>query len=182
MKSPESQLCLACGLCCQGILHPYAILRPDEIDLGVNLGFSVGREGEKDVFYQPCPCYGKHRCLSYDQRPKVCVGYRCKLLRRVLTEEISFQDAFHAIEQMNRVVESLYRHNENLLDPSLALPPQISGILEQQRESVTFRRNHTALLLDIGRFHLLVGRYFALRPNESENAENTAEDDAAMQE
>ncbi|MCP4397032.1 MAG: hypothetical protein GY801_06995 [bacterium] len=170
MESPGSQLCLACGLCCRGILHAWVVLKPDEIKLAGRQGLLVNRKDDKDVFFQPCVCYVEHRCRAYDrERPSVCIGYRCKLLQRLLHEKVSLQDALHIAEQVNAIVVSIYRHGEDLIDRALALQPQLTSIFERQ-EDVEFRRAHAALLMAIVKFRLLNRRHFGGRKSKKAQA------------
>ena len=83
-----SELCISCGLCCRGILHFHGVLQPNEVEPISKLGLiCVEKEGGM-VFQLPCPCYLDARCSVYPNRPAACIGYRCKLLKRFLKNEI----------------------------------------------------------------------------------------------
>ena len=49
-----SDICTACGLCCDGTLFEYAVLKPDDIEAAKAAGLAVGEFAGKPGFAQPC--------------------------------------------------------------------------------------------------------------------------------
>ena len=77
MVNSESELCLSCGLCCDGSLFQLVKLEPGEAQSGLRL------VPAHDAFAQPCGCLTGTRCDIYDDRPAACRRFRCRLLAHV---------------------------------------------------------------------------------------------------
>ena len=77
-----SALCTACGLCCTGALHNFAVLEPEEIDFARGIGLTLRTEG-RPGFALPCPFLQNSCCTIYADRPKVCARYKCGLLENL---------------------------------------------------------------------------------------------------
>lgn len=94
MKRDGGQLCVGCGMCCDGTFHfrgdlfPGREPRPDSFYK--NETFT---EGGKSYFRMPCPHYDGTCCSIYESRFTACQSYKCKLLIRYEKGEIPFADA-----------------------------------------------------------------------------------------
>jgi hypothetical protein len=74
-----SDLCLVCGMCCDGTLGLTRVeLTPEEAE---RLRRRVPIVGLK--LRLPCAAHDGCRCTTYDDRPAGCERYRCKVLRAV---------------------------------------------------------------------------------------------------
>lgn len=87
MSSTE-QLCLACGLCCDGTLFDNVALQPgDDANRLKSLGLPVTLSRGKEPFArfpQPCAALCKDRtCRAYAHRPKQCRTYECMVFKEV---------------------------------------------------------------------------------------------------
>ena len=91
--SNGSALCLACGLCCQGVLHTYVAVslfdRPRLSQLRLKVESFAGQAG----FRLPCPLYREHRCSAYPPRLHACHAYRCDVLAQYLAGRLSLESA-----------------------------------------------------------------------------------------
>lgn len=95
-----SSLCLACGLCCQGVLHNHAVIAPDEIENVRSLGLTVEPHGDHLGFRLPCPLYQDNCCSIYAaKRPQVCGAYRCALLKKYLAYEITLEQSVQTVQR-----------------------------------------------------------------------------------
>ena len=84
-----SDLCLQCGLCCNGVLHSRAILVPADLPLADELGLDVFNDAKGCAFRLPCPRFQDGKCSVYDrQRPHICGAYQCALLKKYLSDQI----------------------------------------------------------------------------------------------
>ncbi|MGE4068592.1 MAG: YkgJ family cysteine cluster protein [Vicinamibacterales bacterium] len=98
MPQDSSSLCLACGLCCDGLLHHSVSVTADEAGRLRGLGVPVERSGpDAWQFPQPCAAHTDGRCGVYGERPDNCRTYRCTLLRRVEAGAIAPGDALATI-------------------------------------------------------------------------------------
>jgi hypothetical protein len=109
-------LCMACGLCCTGRLFIWVKLKAAELDAAEQLGMQVFRsDPTQRGFSQPCPLWHE-KCSIYDSShyPRACRAYRCKLLKKLEREEISFPEALQKVSDTKEAI----REVENRLPPS----------------------------------------------------------------
>lgn len=102
-----SRLCLACGLCCQGLLHDWALLRDGEVEAAQRLGLRPAPDRGEASFPLPCPCHRDGRCTVYGERLSPCREYRCKLLRGCLTGRVAWEEGLRRVEQAKRLVAAI---------------------------------------------------------------------------
>jgi hypothetical protein len=100
-----SQLCPACGLCCNGTLFGDVELQsgdqPGELTA---LGLVIERRGGKSRFPQPCSCFDGKLCRIYDDRPGRCRTFECRLLQQVNVGNIKPEVALKSIARARRIV------------------------------------------------------------------------------
>jgi uncharacterized protein len=71
-------LCRACGMCCDGSLFGRARLDPDEVaSAKKNRLHVVANEGS---FSQECSALVDGGCAIYEERPRACRAFVCRLL------------------------------------------------------------------------------------------------------
>jgi Fe-S-cluster containining protein len=114
LELQASELCQACGLCCNGLIFNHAVLKPGEAGPAARLGLSVYLEhdleaGDYEAFQLPCPCYKDHKCAIYIQRPDACRHYQCLLLRRFLQGKYSFEVSLDLIQTAKRLIGNIQR-------------------------------------------------------------------------
>jgi len=103
-----SQLCLNCGLCCNGVLFADVELRKgDDPQQLAELGLGLGRKGRRLAFAQPCACFDGKLCKIYSQRPKRCRTFECGLLKRVQAGQLDAGMALKLIGQAKRQVQKV---------------------------------------------------------------------------
>ena len=100
-------MCLACGLCCVGVVHSHAALGADELDLAQELDLRVDTFEDGVGFHLPCPQHREDRCAAYQRRPRACVNYQCELLERHLRGEVSLDEGRALVTQARQMVEVL---------------------------------------------------------------------------
>jgi len=83
----ETQLCQACGLCCNGVIFANLALQPGDdtarlqsLGLPVRSLHSVLRPPH---LAQPCAAFDGCRCRVYTDRPQYCRQFECVLLKSV---------------------------------------------------------------------------------------------------
>jgi hypothetical protein len=108
-ESQANTLCRSCGLCCTGHLFIWAKLRPAELDPAEALGMKVVRsEPRQRGFSHPCPLW-KGECTIHasPHYPHACRAYRCKLLKELLAEKVSLQEALTIVERSKGMIHEL---------------------------------------------------------------------------
>ncbi len=126
-----SDLCLQCGLCCDGTLFQRANLAEGEQALAESLGlaFKAGPFGEH--LELPCPRFDGGCCSVYSvPRPKVCGAYRCDLLDGYVAGTIHLDDALPVIQ----LVRSLTRELE--VEIGIGAGQYTRGALQQYLEEI----------------------------------------------
>lgn len=103
----SEQLCLACGLCCDGTLFDNVRLEPDDDPprlkaLGLPVGVSRGRERIAH-FPQPCAALCADRtCRVYASRPQQCRTYECMVFKETEAGRIDLAAALRIVTKARR--------------------------------------------------------------------------------
>ena len=80
-KNDNSNLCLQCGLCCNGVIFADVAVRSiSKIRILKKLGFQLTTRSRLS---QPCAAFDGCRCTIYSQRPGQCKKFDCLLLEKV---------------------------------------------------------------------------------------------------
>jgi uncharacterized protein len=81
---PLEQLCLTCGICCNGVLFRDVELQPGDDPAHLkSLGIPLKLRRGARVFNQPCASLEGCACRIYADRPQHCRDFECALLKSV---------------------------------------------------------------------------------------------------
>ncbi|MBA4149014.1 MAG: YkgJ family cysteine cluster protein [Verrucomicrobia bacterium] len=81
----SQQLCVTCGLCCNGVIFRDVELRAsDDLARLKTLGLPIKKTGKKIRFAQPCAALECSLCKIYAERPSYCREFECVLLRSTI--------------------------------------------------------------------------------------------------
>jgi len=166
-----SALCRRCGLCCDGTLFGHVRLEPEAEARVRRRGLPIIMRDGKPALRQRCPAFGAEGqraegqrveglCTIYTERPRRCVGYRCKLLDRYEVGGVALPAASVVIARLRAMSTAL---RARLGEPEASLTQLRARIDEQDAASVAWRRDHAELLMDLACFQQLCDRDF-LRP------------------
>jgi len=125
------RLCLACGLCCSGVLFRDVELQAGDDSARLQaLGLPLERLKRRTRFPQPCAalCEG-NQCRLYQERPARCRQFECALFKAVLEQRVKTAAALKTIQQARRAVDRVR-----------ALLRQLGDLDEQLALSRRFRR------------------------------------------
>lgn len=105
----ESRLCLSCGLCCDGTVYGFAIIREDEIEDADRIGMQVMRTvTNAPSFVMGCHYLDGACCTRYDQwRPSICGEYFCRVQIRARKAELTEDEAFGRIAEARRLADQV---------------------------------------------------------------------------
>ncbi len=101
------ELCLACGLCCDGTLFDLVKLESGDNAaklraLGLPVKTSRGKN-PVDRFPQPCVALGADcKCRVYADRPWQCRNFECGVLKDAKAGRIPFANALRQVTQARR--------------------------------------------------------------------------------
>jgi Fe-S-cluster containining protein len=119
--SQSQELCLACGLCCNGVIFADVKLMPGDNaarlqSLGMPLLKSIltrskvvagSNEDDQWRFKQPCSAFNGCRCRIYPSRPKYCREFDCLLLKKVQEGTMTQSGALRIIQAARRRVRKV---------------------------------------------------------------------------
>ena len=154
-RSLGSALCTACGLCCTGALHNFAVLEPDEVGFASSIGLKLRTEG-RPGFALPCPKLSGSCCSIYVDRPRVCSRFECALLNAMEAGSTSFEQASATVADARKLFDRAY----SVLPEGMTLPmarakfaaPPTAGVDSGDRSSeMVLRLAITALSLFLDR-------------------------------
>lgn len=156
-------LCLGCGICCDGTLFSRVVLK--EGDDAVRLrshGFTIQQRDEESFFSQACHGFSNGCCTVYDDRPRTCRRFSCDLYRRHEAGEVGEEAALRAIrtttELRDRVRTELL---EVLDDTSITSVHELQVMLaERVADGRVSTETHTQLMLDLGSLDFMLRRHF----------------------
>lgn len=93
-----TDLCLSCGLCCDGSLF-WAV----PVDADEDAPAALDADG---WLRQPCACF-KGACTVYDERPAACRAFDCRVLQNVQAGRRDLAWAREQVAGMRRVLAAL---------------------------------------------------------------------------
>lgn len=73
----------------------------------VSTGLIVNEKLGKLSFDQPCKFYCHNLCAIYEQRPGVCISYRCKLLNKLNKDEVGLDAALDKVKMLRALQNRL---------------------------------------------------------------------------
>ncbi len=126
MNSGE-QLCLACGLCCDGTLFDNVRLGPGDDakklkELGLPVSVSRSRTPVTH-FRQPCAALCANRtCRLYADRPVQCRTFECGVFKGAQAGRIKHPAALRLVKQARRRADKVRRLLRELGDTEEHLP------------------------------------------------------------
>jgi Fe-S-cluster containining protein len=120
-------LCVSCGLCCDGSLFGRVMFEPDELAPKKRLHLIASGRG----FDQPCGALDEDRtCAIYDERPRACRRFICKLHDRHRREGGPLEARIAIVKR----VHELLRHRAALsTDDAAALARLVEENFERFR-------------------------------------------------
>lgn len=110
MEDPgEQNLCLSCGLCCNGVIFADVQLQAEDDpahlrDLGIPFKASRGKSLK---FRQPCPAHDGCRCRIYAERPKYCRQFECLLLKSFKAGKTAVSAARRKVKEAQEKAEKI---------------------------------------------------------------------------
>ena len=112
--NPGEQLCLACGLCCDGTLFDLVKLEQgDDAQKLRALGLPVSlSRGKTPVarFPQPCSALCEDRtCQVYTERPWQCRTFECQLLKDAKADRVTFAASLTLVKHARRRADNVRR-------------------------------------------------------------------------
>ena len=102
-----SDLCVSCGLCCEGAVYERVPIEPEEFGSAVSLGLPITMDLHGVCFSLPCPRLEDKCCTVYESRPARCRDFYCKTAKELICGEISRELAFARVGEANARAQRL---------------------------------------------------------------------------
>lgn len=141
-------LCLECGLCCDGTLFSSMDVAPGEAS-----SLPVVAEGGRLKVLQPCPAHDGS-CKVYSERPRSCREFSCAPLEAVESGTMTLAEARAILARAKAQARSVRAR----LWGEGPLWRTVEGVIR----SPEWRRTHADLLLDIALLRELLRRVHAV--------------------
>ncbi len=101
-----TEICKACGMCCDGTLYLYVTLTDDEVSqLAKYEALVLSTKHEQPTFAEPCVLHEAAGCSAYEDRPDACRRYLCTLLCDVERDELTVDEALLIVEEARARVD-----------------------------------------------------------------------------
>ena len=161
----SSNICLSCGLCCDGTLIGHVQLEPEEIPALKKI-MDLENENGNGFFLQPCNNYCDG-CTIYSERPKQCASFKCELLNSVEEKELDFNSAVITI---NTVKEKKVTIEKKVALLKIELKSQsfhfkmveLKKVLKKKSTESPLTHDHLELLSDLEHFDSLLFQKFGV--------------------
>lgn len=161
----ESEICVSCGLCCDGTIFNYVALKKrDHMEQYEKLNPKY--ENDSLLFYQPCREFNcTSGCKIYAIRPSTCEEFRCHLLDELAAGHISRRGALDIIikakslrdgvmADIDKIISFLQPHSVN---------QKIQHLLENYHStstSLVIRKIHARAFLQYGMLRAHLNNHF----------------------
>ena len=176
MTSSE-QLCLACGLCCDGTLFDGVQLEAGDVvqdlrTLGLPVALSRARK-PLARFPQPCAALCPDRtCRLYANRPRQCRSFECGVFKKMQAGQIEFAAALRLVTKARHLADRVRRllHRLGDTDQKRSLGERFHR-LQERVEADPSDQAALAIFADLSlavhRLKLLAQEKFYTRPDEA---------------
>jgi hypothetical protein len=159
-----SELCLQCGLCCDGTLFTEIKMDDDERAYVESLGLvpQVAPDGALTGPPQPCPAFRDGCCSLYEVgRPQTCGSYACGLLVSYTSGRVGLDDCLPVVH----LVRSLARELEVEIGvPRGQFNRRVARDYLVEVEPWRDPARYAVMLVAFSRFNLLGHKYFGYKP------------------
>ena len=122
-------------MCCNGVLFgDVELQRGDDAKNLAALGMDLQKKKNgKICFTQPCSCFDGKFCGIYENRPKRCRSFECRLLERTQSGKVTVSSALKAIAEARRCADDVRKLVRELgqNDERMPLNRRYSEIISQ---------------------------------------------------
>jgi hypothetical protein len=162
---PSSNICLSCGLCCDGTLIGFVKVDREEIPI-LKEFMDIEVVDENGFFIQPCKKFCD-ACTVYTKRPKQCGIFKCGLLKSVEQKHLEFDKAVTFIEDVKQRKTALENKLESL-DFKLKSNSfyfkmvELKNLLEKDKTPTSLSKEKEDLIKDLNQLDTLLTVKFDL--------------------
>ncbi|OEY72642.1 YkgJ family cysteine cluster protein [Salegentibacter salarius] len=164
--SDPTNICLSCGLCCDGTLIGFVQLDTEEL-APVKQLMDIEQTGKNGMFFLPCNELGCNGCNIYSQRPKACRNFECGVLKSVEKKELSFDKATDVIEVVKQKKIAIEKHvatlQIELQSKSFHFKMlELKKLLRKDKSELSFSQSHQELIVELEALEKLITKSFGV--------------------
>lgn len=156
MSGSCSDLCQACGFCCNGMLFGGLRLTADEARDAGRVKLPVFQDEGGPTLLLPCPAH-VGACTIYADRPAICRTYQCHLVDRLEQGDIDFESALLRVERLRGLADTIRPHLEG---DGEGFWERADALLQRP---LAWQIEHEALLLQIVTLREMLARFIDAR-------------------
>lgn len=165
MNDP-SNLCLSCGICCNGTALGFVLLEQQDLTAMREL-MDIDEGSKTGVFFQPCPKLDGNCCTIYEKRPTACRRFECGLLKSLDKGELNIDSAQDVIKLVKQLRESITQQLAKV-PVELKSDAFYLKLIELKKWiflnplKSSFERENGQLMDDLNQFENLLSKHFGL--------------------
>ena len=153
--NPVSDLCVSCGMCCDGSIFSYAPLDPGETFDKVDLDYSENGVAEIPL---PCSCF-EGKCTVYDVRPSICRTYLCDTAYDLKRGRIDLKTAQTRIELLREKVDFIRKHKDDYARPMVQIHKEIVQEYKSNLRNRDYMEKNWQVAMAAFRYKKLLKKY-----------------------
>jgi len=158
MTATGSDLCQACGFCCDGTLFGGLRLTEDEARAVARVRLPIFQGEDGPTLLMPCPAH-VGTCTIYDERPSTCRTYQCQLIDRLEQGDLDFESALRRVERLRALADAIR--------PRLDLTAGGEGFWARadalQRRPFAWQIENEGLMIEIATLREMLARFVDAR-------------------
>ncbi len=107
----KEDLCLHCGLCCDGSLFSFLGIQPDEVARLAPRGLQAHARPDGRLaldLTRGCPGLDGKCCTLYGDRPQACRDYKCLLFMALEEGEVGLPEAKAVVDETHATLAALH--------------------------------------------------------------------------
>ena len=160
-----TNICLDCGLCCDGTYLDFAPVTQEEADVLESKGLPISVIDQRLRIQLPCRKYDSC-CTIYHDRPAVCRSFRCKLLKSIDKGRVETDHALQQIHLLKSLKSELLQIIPDSTEKSYFREVR-DFLVEIEKGSPEYRLKHAKALMLGTKFMNLINDDFVSMIDES---------------
>lgn len=162
----SENICLACGICCDGTLIGFVQLEREEFAAQRDV-LDIEESDEIGFFLQPCKKFC-NACTIYEKRPKQCAKFECQLLQSVDKKKLTFDHAVDIVEvvkeQKLAIEETIASLEIELRSPSFYFRViELNKLLQKKKTESFLEQNELDLISALEELNTVVFHNFGVK-------------------
>jgi len=159
----SSNICLSCGLCCDGTLIGFVQLENEEKPALREI-MDIEEENGNGFFLQPCKSYCDG-CTIYSNRPQQCASFKCGFLNSFEQKEFGFDSALETVESVKQKKREIEKKVETLKIELLSQSfhfkmVELKKILQKKQSESSLTESHLSLLSSLEQLNSMLLQKF----------------------